>query len=48
VILDPVVQRKKSSWFKTAGAYPAHLFRMNEASFLENLQVLADGGESDP
>jgi hypothetical protein len=48
VILNPLVQRKESSWFKTAGANSANLLRMNEACFRENLQVLADGGESNP
>jgi len=47
VLLHPLVQRVKSSWFQTAGAYPPNLFRVYKAALFQHLQVLAYGRQGD-
>jgi hypothetical protein len=44
----PLLDRPEPGGLQPAGAHAALLLRAHEAGLLEQLQVLADGGDGDP
>ena len=47
MILDPLIQERESLWLDATGADAACFLRSDEVAFLEDLQVLDYGGQSD-
>src|SRR5271165_2927752 len=46
-VADPSVRHRKAAGFDSAGAYPPGLFGLDQAAFLQHLQVLNDGRQRD-